>query len=410
MDPHLQEWLNLTLRWFHLVVGIAWIGSSFYFMWLDATLTAPSPVRAGVEGELWMVHSGGFYQVEKRLIRPGDLPPVLHWFKWEAALTWISGMLLLVTVYYLTGGAFLGDARVTAPTPWLSAVVGLLSIGIGWHVYDGIWRLKASEEHPAVANAICALLLAGLAYGLCRWLGGRAAYVHVGATLGTIMVANVWARILPAQRKMIAATEAGTLPDYELGKRAKRRSVHNSYVTLPVLFMMLSNHFPSTYGHELNWIVLILMIAVGALVRHAMIVRVRRQPGAWVLWPAAALIVGLIWWTAPHRASPRGDAAAGDAPAATPGEVTAPDAPLETVAMAIVARRCQPCHAATPTDATFAAAPNGVVFATAADVRRLAERVRVRAIDQQTMPLANKTGMSAEERSVLNAWLASGRP
>ncbi|MGH7530184.1 MAG: urate hydroxylase PuuD, partial [Gemmatimonadales bacterium] len=269
MAPWIGDWANLLLRWTHFIAGIAWIGSSFYFIWLDRAIAAPAAPRPGVEGDVWMVHSGGFYQVEKRRPAPGDVPAALHWFKWEALVTWISGMALLVLVYYLTG-AYLLDPAVSRIGRAPAIALGLALLGGGWFAYDWLWR-PALARRPAVAAIASVALLGGVTLLLCRLLSGRAAYMHVGSLLGTLMVANVWLRILPAQRDMIGATRAGRPADFTLGERAKRRSVHNSYMTFPLLFIMVSNHYPATYAGPQNWLVLLLLVLAGAAARHVMI-------------------------------------------------------------------------------------------------------------------------------------------
>ncbi len=393
VSTHVQEWLNLAVRWFHLVAGIAWIGSSFYFMWLDASLEKPAGDKKNVEGELWMVHSGGFYQVEKRLIAPGEMPQTLHWFKWEAMLTLLSGLSLIAIVFYLTGGKLLVDATTgVGLTPGQAIGVSVGGIVLAWLVYDQLWKSKLGEGEGKLATLISFVLLFGVVYGLCRVFSGRAAFVHVGAMLGTLMVLNVWVRILPAQQKMVDATKAGKTPDFTHGHRAKKRSVHNSYLTLPVLFMMLSSHFPSTYGHRLNWVVLCLLIFTGAAIRHVMIVRMRKEKGTIWLAPAAVAVVLLFMMTAPV---PRPTPAAG---------ATVSFARVRT----IVAERCASCHSTHPTDADFKVAPNGVAFDLPEDIQREARAIQARAVDTETMPLANKTGMTAAERAELGAWIAGG--
>lgn len=390
----LGEWANLLLRWTHFIAGIAWIGSSFYFIWLDRALSAPSQARAGVEGELWMVHSGGFYQTEKRRPGPGEMPAVLHWFKWEALFTWITGIALLVLVYYLSE-AYLLDPAVSSIGRGTATALGIALLAVGWVVYDLVWRSPlAAPGVEWVAATISLLLLAAVAIASCRLLSGRAAYMHVGALLGTLMVANVWMRILPAQQAMIDATKAGRQPDFTLGERAKRRSVHNSYMTFPLLFIMLSNHYPATYGSPANWLVLLLLFVAGAAVRHAMI---GHGPAARrALVPAAAALLGAVFFS-----TPRG-AAAPVSPAGAP--------PTFAAVRTVVAQRCLPCHSRFPSDASFGAAPAGVAFDTPESIARLAERIRVRAVETLTMPLANKTGMTPDERTLLARWIAAGAP
>lgn len=390
MPPLLADWANLLLRWIHLVAGIAWIGSSFYFIWLDSHLTLPDPARPGVEGEVWMVHSGGFYQVERRRIGPGEMPATLHWFKWEAAFTWLTGIMLLTLVYYLTGGVYLVDPAVSSITPGQATALAVALLAGAWVVYDALWQSPLAERAAPALTAACFALLAGAAYGLCHLLSGRAAYIHVGAMLGTLMVANVWRRILPAQQEMIDATKEGRQPDFTLSAKAKRRSVHNSYMTLPVLFIMLSNHYPETYGHRQNWVVLLLLIFAGAAVRHAMIGKGRLR--WWVLAPVAAALAVLLAMTAPRQVA-----------AATGGS----DVPFGAV-RAVVNRRCLQCHSAFPSDDVFTVAPNGITFDTPEEIARRANRIRERAVVQQTMPMGNKTGITAEERELLGRWVAQG--
>lgn len=384
------DWANLLVRWAHLGFGIAWIGSSFYFVWLDSHLTRPSPPRHGVDGEIWMVHSGGFYQVEKRLIGPGELPAVLHWFKYEALFTWISGIVLLTVVYYLTGGAYLTDPAVSRVTPGQATLLSIGLLIVSWLVYDALWRSPLGKAGWP-ATLVSFLLLAGAVYGLCRVLSGRAAYIHVGAMMGTIMVANVWFRILPAQQQMIDATKAGREPDFSLGKAAKRRSMHNSYMTLPVLFIMLSNHFPATYGMHDAWFPLALLIVAGASVRHLMI---GKGPGRW--WaavPAAMALLLAFVATAPRSARAAGTGAV--------------DMARFGPARAVINRRCLPCHSRYPTDDVFTVAPNNVTFDTPDQILARADRIRERAVVLQTMPMGNKTGITPEERAVLGRWLGT---
>ena len=391
MTVWLGDWANLLLRWTHFIAGIAWIGSSFYFIWLDRALSAPAQPRPGVEGDLWMVHSGGFYQVEKRRPGPGEVPPVLHWFKYEALLTWITGIALLVLVYYLTG-AYLLDPGVSRVGRGTAMAIGIGVLVVGWLVYDLLWRSPPADSQRRAA-ALSLILLALVSYGMCRLLSGRAAFMHVGSLLGTIMVANVWVRILPAQQQMLDATRAGRAADFALGERAKIRSVHNSYMTFPLLFIMLSNHFPATYANPENWLVLLLLFIAGGAVRHAMIGRGRRA--AWALVPALVALAGAVFFATPQGAVARSNAGARSAP------------PFATV-RAIIAQRCQSCHSEYQSDSSFGYAPGGVTFDRPESIARLAERIRVRAVETKTMPLANKTGMTDAERDLLARWIEAG--
>lgn len=394
MTSWLGDWANLLLRWTHFIAGIAWIGSSFYFIWLDRALTKPEQPRPGVEGDLWMVHSGGFYQVEKRRPGPGEVPAVLHWFKWEAMFTWITGIALLVLVYYLSG-AYLLDPSVSRVGRGTAIGLGIGLLVFGWGIYDGLWRSPLARR-PAVATAISLVLLTAVTILLCRLLSGRAAFMHIGSLLGTIMVANVWGRILPAQQQMLDATRAGRPADFTLGERAKQRSVHNSYMTFPLLFIMLSNHFPATYASPVNWLVLLLLFIAGGSVRHAMIGRAAAS--RWALVPAALSLAAAMFFSTPHGAAAR-----------APG-TPADSVPTFAAVRAVIAQRCQPCHSQYQSDRSLGPAPGGVTFDTPESIARLAERIRVRAVETKTMPLANKTGITDDERALLARWIQVGAP
>jgi uncharacterized membrane protein len=260
VDSALGEWLNLLLRWFHVFAGILWIGQTWLFTWFEAHFEPPEPARENVAGELWMVHSGGFYVVEKQKA-PEVLPQTLHWFRWEAALTWLSGLGLLLLVYY-AGGLLVDDrvADVGLPT---AAAIGLGLLVTAWFVYDGLCRTPLGRNAVGLAAAGLGLIVA-TAFGLTRILSGRAAYMHVGAMLGTLMAANVWVRILPAQRLMIATRKSGIAADPGLGEQAKLRSKHNTFMVVPLVLIMISNHFPTiSYGHRYNWAMLGLFVLVG---------------------------------------------------------------------------------------------------------------------------------------------------
>jgi uncharacterized membrane protein len=391
MLGHLGDWANLLLRWTHFIAGIAWIGSSFYFIWLDRALITPVPPRPGVEGEVWMVHSGGFYQTEKRRPGPGEMPAVLHWFKWEALFTWITGIALLVLIYYLSQ-AYLLDPAVSNIGRGTATAFGIALLVLGWVVYDLLWRSPLATTKTA--TTISLVLLTVVTVLSCRLLSGRAAFMHVGALLGTVMVANVWMRILPAQQAMIDATRAGRPADFTMGERAKQRSVHNSYMTFPLLFIMLSSHYPATYAGSANWLVLLLLFVAGGAVRHAMIGR--GASARWALIPAAAALAGAVFLTTPR--------------AAATSTTTTDAVPSFAEIRAVVAQRCLPCHSRYPSDRTFGAAPAGVAFDTPESIAALAPRIRVRAVETQTMPLANKTGMTAAERALLARWIEAGAP
>jgi len=396
MPTFALEWLNLALRWIHVIAGIMWIGDSFLFMWMDRNLAPPSRARDGaVTGELWMVHSGGFYEVVKRrYLAPHEVPPRLHWFMWEAYTTWISGFFLLGIVYYFGGAVFLVDRSVSHIG--VGAAIGL-SLGVlvmGYLIYELLWSSPLAKR-PLVTAVLSFLLIVGASWGLTRVFSGRAAFIHLGALLGTIMAANVAHHIIPAQRKMLAATRAGQPVDTTLGEKAKRRSTHNHYLTLPVLFTMLSSHSPSTYGHPFAWLVLTLLVIVGAAGKYVM--NERGRSNRWVVAAGLAALAGVIALTA-----------------RVPGSATAgPDlssAPPVAFAEArdIVERRCISCHAAKPTHPSFPEPPGGVALDDPALIRSFAPRIMERAVVTKTMPLGNLTGMTDEERLALGAWIAQG--
>jgi uncharacterized membrane protein len=382
------DWLALGLRWFHLVVGIAWIGTSLHFMWLDAALETPRRPEPGVVGEVWMVHSGGFYHVRRRRLGPGELPAMLHWFRWEAALTLASGGALLTVVYYLSSGVYLVDPSVAKLSAAAATAIGVGSLVIGWVVYDLLWRSPLARGRALAATALSSVLLLVAMAALTRLLSGRAAFLHVGAMLGAMMVANVWMHIVPAQREMIAATREGRTPDWSLGDHAKR----NSYLTVPVIFTMVSNHYPALYAHRLNWLILALLVVVGAGIRHAMIAAEHRRPARWVWAPVAAVLVALAYLTAPATTRPAPTSAARPAVSSA-------------VVLGIVELRCASCHSASPTDDVFRAPPSGVVFDSPESLAKHAPAIRERVVATKTMPLGNKTRMTDEERDLLARWL-----
>ena len=391
MESILSEWINLVLRWTHIVTGIAWIGSSFLFMWLDSHLEKPDPPRKGVEGELWMTHSGGFYVVEKMDLAPEEVPRTLHWFKWEAAWTWISGFLLLCLMYYYGAEIYLIDRAVADLSKPEAIAIGIALLAVSWFVYDTLYKSRL-RHRGATLECIGFALLILVAYGLTHVFSARGSYVHVGAMLGTIMVANVWMIIIPSQQKLVDATKAGTALDARLAFNAKQRSVHNNYMTLPVIFIMISSHYPSTFGHDFGWAVLIVVFIAGALVRHWFNLRNAGQGRIWPIPAAVAIMLVLVYATLPG------------------GTMTDEDADPVTFAEAydIVAKRCVSCHAAKPIDENFDKPPKNVVFDTAEQIRNQAPKIRAVAVLTRTMPVGNETEMTDDERRVLGRWIAEG--
>jgi uncharacterized membrane protein len=392
------EWLNLALRWAHVIAAIMWIGDSFLFVWLDRTLSAPRAPRAGdVLGEIWLVHGGGFYElVKRRSLAADELPERLYWFKWQAYTTWITGFLLLAVVFLLGSSVALVEPGAHAMGRAAAAGLSLALLVAGWLVYDALWSSPLGRN-PRAAALVSFALLALAAFGLCRVYTGRAAYLQLGAMLGTIMAANVAHRIIPAQRQMLAATRAAQPVDVSLGARAKSRSLHNHYLTLPVLFTMLSAHFPSTYGHPLAWLVLLLIFIAAAAVKHVMNEGLRSDRRVLAIG-ALALAAAITMTVQPPTASREAAALA-----------AGPPVRFEE-ARAIVECRCVSCHAAHPANPAFPEPPNGVTFETPVQIRSRADRILVRAVLTKTMPLGNLTGMTDDERRTLGAWIAQGAP
>lgn len=391
MSPAVQEWLNVVVRWAHVIAAIMWIGDSFLFMWLDSQLRKPDRKLEGdVVGELWMAHSGGFYEVVKRKSLQA-LPPQLHWFKWESYTTWITGFLLLIVVYYMGGRAMMVDAGSSLSH---EAAVGI-SLGLlaGTVVlYDLLCRTPLVKD-GRVFGVVGLALAVGAAYGISRYFTPRAAFLQVGAMLGTLMASNVFFRIIPAQKHMLAATREGRPVDTSYGARAKQRSTHNHYLTLPVLFTMLSNHFPGLYGHERPWAILGLLFVAGAGAKYVMNFRTRSHPV--VLAGTAAAFGAVVVMTAPK------------AIAIDPSYAEGPKVSFAT-AQTIVQTRCVTCHAEKPTNPSFVAAPSGVMLDTPERIASYAPRLFVRAVQTKTMPLGNLTFMTDEERRLLGAWVAQG--
>ena len=394
MSAHLDQWLNLALRWAHVITGVAWIGTSFYFNWLNSRLAPAPPDRRepGVAGELWSVHGGGFYRVVKYTVAPGELPRTLHWFKWEAYATWLTGFALLVLVYYLGAASFLVDPRVARLSPGAAVAVGVATLIVSWLLYDALCR-SALGARPLALAATLFVLATALAWGLTQLLSPRAAYLHVGAAIGTIMAANVLMVIIPAQRDMVAALGAGRAPDAARGTQAALRSLHNNYLTLPVLFIMVSSHYPSTYSHRLNWAILAGLALIGVATRHWFNLRNQGRKNAWILPGSALALLALALVTAPRT---------GPALSTVAAPASFADVRL------IVARRCAGCHSSAPTTPGIPAAPLGVLLDTPDEIRANAPRILAVAVDAQTMPLGNLTGMTPEERELVGKWIREG--
>jgi uncharacterized membrane protein len=392
MSAFLVDWLNLAFRWAHLVVGIGWIGTSFYFIALDLSLRRREHMNEGVYGTAWEVHGGGFYHVEKYLVAPKALPDDLIWYTWEAYLTWVTGFALLILQYYWRADNFLIDRAVLPLLPAQAIVISLVSLAAGWFAYDALCKSVIGKSTPVLAVAVFALIMIA-AYIYAHIYSGRGALIHVGAFIGTIMAVNVFGVIVPNQKKITAALIAGRAPDPALGAQGKQRSVHNNYLTLPVLLMMVSNHYPFLTGHPEPWLLVALIIVVGAAVRHFLNRHDAGDPLAKIAWTlpvaAAALVVAVI------LTAPKGNASLAGIEVSD-GEV-----------MAIVGKHCVMCHSAHPSHDGFDAPPKDVVLGALDDLRKHAVEITAQAVNADTMPLGNETGMSQGERLKLGAWLAS---
>jgi uncharacterized membrane protein len=399
---YLLDWLGLLIRWLHLVAGIAWIGASFYFVWLDNHLQAPSRREAadpGVAGELWAVHGGGFYRSQKYRLAPAVLPPTLHWFYWEAYTTWLSGFALLCLLYFYRAEAYLIDPAVAVLSKPAAISIAVSFLIVSWLIYDGLCRSPLGR-HTRALSAVLGLLLAAEAWGLCQLFSGRGAFMVFGSAIGSIMVANVLFVIIPGQRELVLAKQQGRDPDAAPGLRARQRSVHNTYLTLPVLFVMISNHYAMTYGARYNWLVLIAMSFAGACIRAWFVAR-HRAAGQRGYAPALSGLLAVLALAAVvvALAPAPGAGAASLQATAPPGEVSR--------VQQIVQVRCVPCHAVRPTQAGFSAAPNGLVLESIDQLLAHLPQVQQQ-LSARTMPLGNLTSMTEQERSAMLMWIGHG--
>lgn len=388
MEAYIVDWLNILGRWVHFITGIAWIGSSFYFIWLDNHLDAPQQAaddEKGVGGELWSVHGGGFYHAQKYRVTPRNLPETLHWFKWEAYTTWITGMFLLILVYWYGAEVYLVDRSVADLTATAAIGIAVLFLVGGWLVYDLLCKTPLGKNDNAF-SAVLLVLITLLAYGLCQLFSGRGAYIHFGAVLGTIMVANVFFVIIPGQRRMVDAAALGQPPNPEDGIKAKQRSVHNTYFTLPVLFVMTSNHYAMTFAHEYNWLILVAISLAGALIRVYFVARHKGKTS-----PVPIVVAGLILLLVAAAIVPKSRAAT-----------------TETVTLSmirpVIESRCTTCHSQNPTHIAFPAAPSGVVLDTDEEIVSEALRIHQQTVVLKAMPIGNLTQISEAERALIDAW------
>lgn len=394
-----QELLDVLFRWAHLIAGIMWVGNSMLFNWLDRNLEKHHPGLGRLsQGKIFMLHSGAFYDVEKKLLEPGEMPATLHWFKWQNFTTWATGICLLVVVYYM-GKVPLVDPSVREMSSAVAITLSVSSLFTGWLIYDGLWR-TVGENNPRLATALSVAMLFGSIWAFSLIFNGPAAYIQTGVLIGTLMTGNVWMIIVPSQRALVEATLSGKEQDATLSLRAKQRSIHNNYLTFPLLFIMLSNHFPAATGHPLNWLVLISVMIGGAGVRHYMNIR----------YLGAGKQLSLGAWLAPAVAM--GGIAVGGLLMITRVEVHQGPVVKGPVSFAraqeILVKRCMTCHSSNPSDDVFKVAPNNVKFDTPEQVQLMAQRILDRAVRQRTMPLVNKTQMTDMERAELGAWIKAG--
>ena len=389
-EGHLMEWLNIITRLMHITFGIAWIGASFYFVFLENALNRTKDVRDELAGNLWAIHGGGFYYLEKYKVAPKTIPKHLHWFKYEAYFTWLSGFCLLFVVYYFNASALLIDKNVLDISPLTGIGIGVGSFIVGWILYDLLCKSPLIKK-PIWFTLIGSVLLFGFAYFYSHVFTGRAAYIHFGAMIGSIMVANVFFVIIPAQKAMVKAARQGLPLDPQLGKNALNRSLHNNYFTLPVLFVMISNHFPTTFGFEQPWLVLVIITLGTAGVKHYLNLREKGQLSVWVLPVSVVILLAGAFISAPPK---------------DPG---ACNSKIEfSEVNAIIQARCISCHSSRPTDDVYKAPPNGVVYDTPDDIVKKKDLIIQRVVATKTMPQNNKTNMTEKERDIIRCWIEQG--
>jgi uncharacterized membrane protein len=395
LDIVLTEWLSAILRWTHVIAGIAWIGSSFYFIHLDLSLKARETLPDGVKGDAWQVHGGGFYQMIKFMVAPAKMPDELTWFKWEAYATWLSGFALLVVVYYLNADLFLIDKSVLDMSAPEAAAVAFLSLAAAWIAYEALCRSPLGKHEVALA-LVGYVFLVGLTYAFTHVFSGRGAFTQIGALIGTIMVANVFVIIIPLQKKTVAALIADQEPDPIWGAIGKQRSVHNNYLTLPVIFLMLSNHYPLFFATRYNWLIVAIVLVIGPVIRHFYNARHEGKASPWWTWAvAAAGMLAILWLSGTGAGVQMG---------------ALPTPPKFAAVQEIITSRCSMCHAKEPAWAGFVTAPKGVLLDDATQIKLHARMIAINAVRSRAMPPGNITEITSGEQQVLAAWLAAGAP
>lgn len=397
------ELLDLFGRWVHVLAGIMWVGNSLLFNWLDRRLEPPAGATQTPKpvGNIWLLHSGGFYYVEKTLLEGERMPKLVHWFKWQAYTTWLTGLLLLIVVYWAGGRAVMADAGVSSLSEHSAMLVGVAAVFGGWALYEVMNRFVA-PRYPTVSAVVWIGGLTAISIALTQLINGRAAFLHVGAMMATIMAGNVFWTIVPSQRELVKSVGAGEASANvkALSARAKRVSIHNNYFTFPVVVLMVSNHLPTIYGSRLSWVLLLILIAGGAAVRHVLNIRwtyPHWKPVVWATMAVTMLLLVVVMRVADAMPAPGAGGSASSGVVST-GPVTFADV------RHIIDRRCTECHSATPTDPVFRQAPLGVMFDTPEQIEARKARILERAVVQRTMPLGNKTQITASERSILSRW------
>jgi uncharacterized membrane protein len=395
------DWASFAARWLHVITAIAWIGSSFYFIALDLGLRKAANLPEGAHGEEWQVHGGGFYHIQKYLVAPAALPEHLTWFKWESYWTWVSGFALLCIVYYGHADLYLIDQNVWAAESWQAIAVSLGSLAFGWTVYTLACRSPLAKN-PTLLMVILYAALVALAWGFTQIFTGRAAFVHLGAITATIMSANVFMVIIPNQKIVVADLKAGRVPDAKYGAIAKLRSTHNNYLTLPVLFLMLSNHYPLAFATEYNWVIASLVFLMGVTIRHFFNSMHARKGQPWWTWGlTVALFLAIVWLSTAGPKQAGEEAAAAELSPAAQQLVASPH--FEPVLEAVLGR-CSMCHATEPVWDGIAAAPKGVKLETEAEIAMHAREIYLQAGRSHAMPPANVSYMEPSERAAIVRW------
>ncbi len=411
MWTYFSEWLSFAVRWLHVVTAIAWVGSSFYFIALDLGLRKPRELPEGVGGEAWQVHGGGFYHLQKYMVAPPAMPEDLTWFKWESYSTWLSGFALLVLVYYVGADLYLIDPEKADLPVWGASAIGIGGLALGWLVYDGLCKSPLKKNDTALLAVLFVYVVAA-SFLFSEVFSGRGAMLHTGAMIATLMTANVFLTIIPNQTIVVADLKAGRKPEPRLGQEAKQRSLHNNYLTLPVIFLMLSNHYPLAFATEWNWAIAGLVLLIGAVIRHYFNTMHATGRQLWWCWAVAGLLFAAVI-TLSGAPGWRAGATSGEGAETSrqwDGDpaVALAASPHFAEAEAIILSRCSMCHASEPLWPGLAVAPKDIRLETGDDIIHYASLIERQAVRSHAMPPGNVTGLEPVERETLAAWIASG--